>query len=375
VQQADKKSAAKVLNNCCCINTLAFIDLQEFRSTSMALSRQYLATSAGGANMLSKPLSKLCIIGVVLLSLAAIGQSTDRTVVVNIMIDAEISPSSQNLTLEEEASLELSSLVEMLKDIDSKGINTTVYFTGDFASRQIGNISYRDYLLGVASKPNHEIAMHSMSTADKLGLMSYEQQLSLLSRSKAIIEAAYIRDNKSLTVLGFRPQYFNQSIDTYNVLDEMGMAYDSGYKAGLLYLPGHENDTWPYLVENHTFYAVPVSTYSVAGKLLYACDLCSKQVVGLNGTQWSDLLVKKFQECADRGDPLVVLFHNFVSGEDSEYMTAFRSFVDFAASENATFVTTMDLVEIAKRNRPMNGISPVATGLNSTILSADRATA
>jgi peptidoglycan/xylan/chitin deacetylase (PgdA/CDA1 family) len=90
----------------------------------------------------------------------------------------------------------------------------------------------------------------------------------------------------------------------------------------------------------------------MSGKLVHICDLCSKEVSGLNGTQWSDLLESKFQECANRGDPMVVLFHNFVSGEDSEYMKAFRKFVDFAASKNATFVTTMDLVEMAKRNHP-----------------------
>ena len=273
------------------------------------------------------------------------------------MIDAELSPSAQNLTPQEEAFVELSSLVEMLADIDSKGISTTVYFTGDFASKQIGNVSYKDYVIRVASKPNHEIAMHSMTTTDKLGHMSYELQLSLLTRAKALIEATYIRDNKSLTIKGFRPPYFNQSEDTYKVLDEIGMLYDSGYQAGFLYGPSHKNDTWPYLVENHTFYAVPVSTYSVSGKLVHTCDLCSKQVVGLNVTQWSDLLVRKFQECADRGDPMVVLFHNFVCGEDSEYMAAFRKFVDFAASEKATFVTTMDLVEMAKRNLPMTRIS------------------
>ncbi len=284
--------------------------------------------------------------------MAKINQASNRSVVVNIMIDGEQSPIAQNLSPQEEVSLELSSLVKMLEDIDSRGINATVYFTGDFVSKQIGNVSYADFVIQVASKPNHEIALHSMTTADKLGHMSYEQQFSLLTRAKALIEGAYIRDNKSLIIKGFRPQYFNQSGDTYRVLDEMGMAYDSGYKAGILYCPSHKNDTWPYLVENHSFYAVPVSTHSIAGKLVHACDLCSKQVSGLNGTQWSDLLVRKFQECADSGDPMVVLFHNFVSGEDSEYMAAFREFVDFAVSKNATFVTTMDLVEMAKRNHP-----------------------
>ena len=55
---------------------------------------------------------------------------------------------------------------------------------------------------------------------------------------------------------------------------------------------------------------------------------------------------------------MVVLFHNFVSGEDSEYMKAFRKFVDFAVSKNATFVTTMDLVEMAKRNQPNDQNQP-----------------
>ena len=281
--------------------------------------------------------------------MAGIGHASNRPVVVNIMIDAELSLSARNLTPQEEAFVELSSLVEMLEDIDSKSINTAIYFTGDFASKQIGNVSYKDYVIRVASKPNHEIALHSMTTADQLGHKSYELQLSLLTRAKALIEAAYIRDNKSLTIKGFRPPYFNQNEDTYKVLDEIGMLYDSGYQAGFLYGPSHKNDTWPYLVENHTFYAVPVSTYSVSGKLVHTCDLCSKQVVGLNGTQWYDLLVRKFQECADPEDPMVVLFHNFVCGEDSEYMAAFRKFVDFAASENASFVTTMDLVKIVKR--------------------------
>jgi hypothetical protein len=154
----------------------------------------------------------------------------------------------------------------------------------------------------------------------------------------------------------------------------MGMIFDSGFKAGLLYAPGHMNDSWPYLLENHTFYAVPVSTFSVAGEMHYACDLCSKQVFGWNGTQWSDFLIEKFFECSDRGDLLVVIFHNLVAGEDSEYLTAFKKFVDFAASENASFVTTMDLVEIAKRNPSMSGISSIALGLSSSNLSADRAT-
>jgi peptidoglycan/xylan/chitin deacetylase (PgdA/CDA1 family) len=173
--------------------------------------------------MHSKEFWILCIIPVVLFSLAVAGQASSHPVVVNIMIDAEISPFAQNLTPAAEESLELSYLAEMLDYMDSKNINTTVYFTGDFASKQIGNVFYKDYVNHVASKPTHEIALHSMTTSDKLGLMSYQEQLSLLTRAKSLIETAYNKDNEFSPIKGFRPQYFSQSEEAYKALDEMGI--------------------------------------------------------------------------------------------------------------------------------------------------------
>jgi hypothetical protein len=84
-----------------------------------------------------------CLISLVLLSLATRGQTSSRPLVVNIMIDAEINPFPQNLTPAAEEPLELDSLAEMLNYIDLKNINTMVYFTGDFASKQIGNVFYK----------------------------------------------------------------------------------------------------------------------------------------------------------------------------------------------------------------------------------------
>lgn len=146
----------------------------------------------------------------------------------------------------------------------------------------------------------------------------------------------------------------------------MEIEYNSGYQAGLLYAPGHENDTWPYIVENHTFYAVPISTHRIEGKLTYICDLCSMQAVGLNGSQWSDLLIDEFEECAERGDPVVVLFHNFVSGEDEKYMDAFVRFLDYVVAENAISLTTANLVEMAKRDRSISGNSSATGGIDSS---------
>jgi hypothetical protein len=74
-------------------------------------------------------------------SLVAMGQSPESPVVVNIMIDAELSPFAQNASYQEIENAELSSLLKMLNEIDSRGLNTTVYFTGDFISKRTENAS------------------------------------------------------------------------------------------------------------------------------------------------------------------------------------------------------------------------------------------
>ncbi len=313
-----------------------------------------------------KLLSILFMICIAAVSFAAMEESPERPVVVNIMIDAELSPFAENASSEERENAELGSLLKMLDEIDSRGLNTTVYFTGDFISKRTENASYEDYAILVASEPNHELAMHSMKTGEMLGLLSYEEQLSLLTETKSLVEGVYIRDWQPQKVKGFRPQYFSQNESTYEILDEMGIEYNSGYQAGLLYAPGHENDTWPYLVENHTFYAVPISTHSVSGSTTYICDLCSMQSVGLNGSQWSELLIDEFDEGRERGDPVVVLFHNFVSGKDEEYMAGFVRFLDHVVAENAVSLTTADLVEMAKSDSSIWGNSSAAAGVGSS---------
>ena len=62
-------------------------------------------------------------------------------------------------------------------------------------------------------------------------------------------------------------------------------------------------------------------------------------------------MVSAFKECKEKDDPMVVIFHNFVSGEDPIYMEAFEKFIDYAVSENATFVSTNELIELTKNKR------------------------
>lgn|GEM_PF-1816002 len=166
--------------------------------------------------------------------------------------------------------------------------------------------------------------------------------------AKRLIEAAYICDGRVIEVKGFLPQSFSQSETTYGILDRVGIEYDAGYQAGLIFEPGHENDSWLYPVEDRNFSAVPMSTHLLSGELVPLSDRFAKEVLKLSGPEWQDLLASEFDECVERGDPMVVIFTNVVAGQDEGYMEAYRNFVDYATSKDANFVSTLELVEMAR---------------------------
>jgi hypothetical protein len=144
------------------------------------------------------------------------------------------------------------------------------------------------------------------------------------------------------------PQFFSQSDTTRGILDRMEIEYDAGYQVGLIFEPGHENDSWPYPVEDHNFSAVPISTHLLSGELVPLSDRFAKEVLDLSGQEWGDLLFSEFDECVERGDPMVVILSNVVTGQDDGYMEAYRNFIDRARSEGASFVSTLKLVEMAR---------------------------
>lgn len=62
----------------------------------------------------------------------------------------------------------------------------------------------------------------------------------------------------------------------------MGIVYDAGFIAGLLYYPGHESDAWPYLIEPYNIYAVPISSfYNFSGEPAILSDRYAKEEEGL----------------------------------------------------------------------------------------------
>jgi hypothetical protein len=276
-----------------------------------------------------------CLVLATLLILT--GSSFSEEVVVNAMIDfdspSNIDPDHVNQVFQ--------SMNNLTNVIDSRGLNATIFASGETA------VSQRLFVTNLGKKPNHELALNGNTKDEKISSMTYSEQLDLLTNAKKNIDSCHICGGKIISVQGFRPQSFDQNSDTFKVLQDLGFIYSAGFKAGTLYLPGHENDTWPYPIEGFNLSAVPISSYDLSGENIYLSDRNAKEEMNLSGSKWYDLLVDKFDEAAINGDPVVVIFSNHVSGS-GDYLDAFKNFINYATSKKAKFVTTVDLVNMSQ---------------------------
>ena len=253
------------------------------------------------------------------------------TGVLNLIIKMEQSPLAEGKSQVEKENLEMNSTINLLNEVDSKGHVVSISVTGDIA-----NIIYPLYVTMLGSKENHELMMGGMNGGDKL--VSFEDQDARLRKTKRYVEDDYICGGKQSKVAGYLPMpgSFNQS--QYKILDDLAILY----LVDEMGLPESQGKIAPYLMNGSAFYVVPVSEGQ-------ACRMQdgSAKAAGLNGTQWYNQLVGKFDESAGKGEPMVVVFTNTVSGSD-EYLDAYKKFVEYAASKGASFVTTKELVESHK---------------------------
>jgi hypothetical protein len=264
-------------------------------------------------------------------------QSSNETTLVNLMIKSGM-PAS---TTEEEVNAEVLNLSNMYNAINEKGLVATIFPTQDVA-KTYGNL----LLTRIGSDSEFELAMTGNHSHEMLSTMSFVEQSLMLKRSKQYVESCKICGQNEINVTGFMPQSFDQNEDTYKVLDGLGIQYNAGFQAGLLFAPGHEKDVWPYKLEGRSFYAVPVSTYTLSDKKIVLQDSYFKDN-GLAADQWYDALAGKFDEVQGKDEPLVIVLTTSVSGS-GEYLDSLERFMDYALSKNARFVTTENLVTLAK---------------------------
>ena len=253
------------------------------------------------------------------------------TGVLNLIIKMEQSPLAEGKSQVEKENLEMNSTINLLNEADSKGHVVSISVTGDIANKV-----YPLYVTMLGSKENHELMMGGLSGGEEL--VSFEDQDARLRKTKRYVEDDYICGGKQSKVAGYLPQPDSFNHSQYKILDDLGILYLVDEKG----LPESQGKIVPYLVNGSAFYVVPVSEGQ-------ACRMQdgSAKAAGLNGTQWYNQLVGKFDDSAGKGEPMVVVFTNTVSGSD-EYLDAYKKFVEYAASKGASFVTTKELVESHK---------------------------
>lgn len=295
------------------------------------------------------------IIGLFLLGSPGISLSKEDSPVVNLMIDADIN----HAPTDDQTSMAGNALINLTNEIDPNLINATIFVTEDIAS------AYRLGITQQGTNPYHELALHGNVTDEKLSTMSDADQTTLLTNAYNSLYHCYVCGGKHVDIKGFRPQAFDQNNATFGILENQGIVYDAGFQAGAIYTPGHEKDTWPYIIEGHNLYAVPVSTYVLNGEQVYLYDRYIRDTKKLSSDQWYNLLTEKFDDSAKNGDPMVVIFSNLVSGS-GDYLDAYKNFIQYAMSKGANFVTTMQLVDMASSKNP--------AGNSSAIIAASKVT-
>ena len=203
------------------------------------------------------------------------GQPDTSAIRINVQVDAE-----------REDTEGITRIVEALK---ARGISTTIFVTADYANANA--LMVHDFFLD-----GFEIALHGFSTGEQLASMTYEDQKDLLERAMLALSGCEpCGTYKPIT--GFRPQYFSQNADTYRILDEIGLTYDCGFKAGQIFIEGHDEDTTPYPVEGRDFAAVPLTTIEYHGQQIYLCDIACAFVDEMTADQWAEALSIGLAQC------------------------------------------------------------------------------
>ena len=275
-----------------------------------------------------RPIIAALLIAAIISGITVVASSAENknTVLINFQVDAENTGEH---------------LFKVLGELEGRGYTTTVYVTGSFAENN-GRI------IQEIQDHGHDIAFHGWATGENLTTMNYSMQQKILINAKNSVE------NYSGQVEGFRPQYYSQNEDTYTILDSLNISYDSGFISGLKFIPGYENYSIPYKVPNHSFYAVPVSSYRTPDKIVYLCDLSASSKFKMNATVWSSILNNKFDESKKNKEPMVVVIHPWITGnETTGYWQAFTTFLDRIENKNIDIVKTSELLDfyIEKDNR------------------------
>ena len=269
-------------------------------------------------------------------------------VYVNLMIDANLPTYSTQIETESAFGL----ILNLTNILDDRGLNGTIFVTPEMATNQ----SILVTTLGM--RASHELA--AKVTDQSFGSLPILEQEAYLKQAKKSIDSDHICEGPSANTVNTRgfmlPSGQNKGV--YKILDTMGAQYEVGFDQGGNQRLAQYKDARPYRMANHIFYVVPISSDLSNGERILLSDRIMKEDMRLSGPQWHDILVSRFDQSVGDGVPMVVLFNSSISGS-GDYLDAYREFIGYAASKNARFVSTLDLVNDTMARNPSDQVQPV----------------
>jgi hypothetical protein len=277
----------------------------------------------------------LCVAIMLLsISLAVANESDGEPPVVSLLVSVDLPPSPT----EDQVGIADSELTNIYTALGANGRIATL-----FLSQDVANSLLRMLLVQFGLYSELEFAISGNNSEERLSTKSYDEQISILDESKKRVEVLRVCGENEIIVSGFMPVAFDQNEETYRVLDDLGIMYDTGFQAGLIFAPGHEEDVWPYQVDGYDVWALPVSSSEESGERVPLVDRDAMDR-GLSSSQWYNLMVAKYDEARAKGEPVVISLSTSVSGT-GDYLAALKQFLSYAVAEEAAFVTANDLVE------------------------------
>ena len=276
------------------------------------------------------------------------GPASANPVHVNLMIDATFPANPTQIETDSAFGL----ILNLTNILDERGLNCTIFVTPEMATNQ----SILVTTLGM--RASHELA--AKVTDQGFSTMPVAEQEAHLAQAKMSIDSDHICEGPSANTVNIRGLMLlpGQNENVYKILDSMGGLYYVGLNQGDDQRLAQGKDAWPYRIANHSLYAVPISSYLSNGERILLSDLIMKEEMGRSGPQWHDILVSRFDQSVRDGVPMVVLFNSSISGS-GDYLDAYREFIDYAASKNASFISTLDLVNETMARNPSDQVQSV----------------
>lgn len=262
------------------------------------------------------------------------------------------------------ASTWLTAWEEAQADRPLVNVQVTEYRDPNAFARVIGALEQRGIIATILTKP--DFVTENCETISRLYENGYEVMafarpetsegdsttLSALTRAE---QEAYITEIKTgvddclgAAIEGFRCTRFDQNEDTYEILDALGFVYNLGFVAHTgQCLPGMDDETLPYRVDDYDFWAVPMHSVYLEDEWVAFCD--NPLMSRMETAEWGALLQSELDRMDSLDRPLLLEVHPYNTGANDEKLAAFEEFLDYAVEQNAQFITIAELVEWAEQ--------------------------